>query len=887
MTELTPAMKQYSELKKQHKDAVLFFRLWDFYEVFFEDAKICHKLLDLVLTSKNKNSENPIPMAWVPYHSAEKYINKLVLNWYKVAIAEQMSDPVPWRIVEREIVSIITPWTYIQDSKKFNYILSAYFVSSKTWLSWHISRWDFSIWQYWTKSFSSIEDMQKFVLGINELSEIIFDVDFPNKEETSKLLKNYMKIFISVHDLPVDPKKYIENELNIQTISSFGLALEDGRLDSFSLLLNYIKSTQKSSLSNFSRVSFHSQDKLVLFDDTTIKNLEIFSSNYDWNEKYCLYSILNNTQTAGWSRLLAYILSHPINDFHDLNNRFSNINYYVKDIERTKKLNLILSSIWDIPKIISKILYKKLLPSSFIKLRNILSYFFDDMEKNEMLKEIIRLWYGENEANQNKVFYDYLCDLFKDDSSFQDDMNYIREWFDVDIDRLRQIAFHSDDLLLQYQKLLSDKSWVSNVKVKFIINQWYFIEITNKDVENFENIISGDDENFDLSRRNTLKWWQRYSSTYLENIQGQIFQAKDDLTKKEYELLNIAKQKLIEISRLLNEFSDKISWLDIYSSHAILSKEKNYNQAEIIREKSIEIINWRHPVIEEFLPLNDHFISNNLTISSENDQENIERNWILHIITWPNMWGKSTYLRQNALIVLMTHCWFFVPVDSAKIGLVDWIFARIGSWDVITKNQSTFMTEMIEVSNILNNATDRSFVIFDELGRWTATYDGLALTKAILEYIVNKVKCKTLIATHYHELIALENDYQQIKNRSVSVYETDKEVVFMKKIIKWWASKSYWIDVAKLAGIPKIILENARENLVKLESWKTNKLNNWGIEKWRNGEIKNDNLFQIDTKKIESDGKYDKVKSLLDSYEINNLTPLQALQILAKLKEEI
>lgn len=881
MTELTPAMRQYTELKKQHKDAVLFFRLWDFYEVFFEDAKICSKLLDLFLTSKNKTSENPIPMAWVPYHSAEKYINKLVQSGYKVAIAEQMSDPVPWKIVQREVTSVITPWTFIQDSKKFNYILSAYFAPNKTWINRHVAWWDFSIGQYFTKSFSSVEDMQKFILSINELSEIIFDVDFPNKDETAKLLKNYIKIFVSVHDVPVDPQKYIEYELSIQTISSFGLAMEDGRLDTFALLLSYIKSTQKSSLSNFSRVTFHSQDKLVLLDDTTIKNLEIFSSNYDGNEKNCLYRILNNTQTAGWSRLLAYILSHPINDFHDLNSRFTNVNYYVHDIERTKKIHWVLSNVWDIPKIISKIVYKKLLPSSFIKLRNILANFFADADENKLLQEIIRLGFEQDNSAQIKSFYEYLWSLLNDDTNFQEDMNYIREWFDSEVDRLRQIAFHSDDLLLQYQKLLADTSWVSNVKVKFIINQWYYIEITNKDIESFEKIISQTDVQFDLSRRNTLKWWQRYSSTYLENIQGQIFHAKDELAIKEFELLNTAKQKLIVIGKLLNDFSETIARLDIFSSHAILAQEKAYKQPEITHDKTIEIVLWRHPVIEELLPINDHFIPNDLRVSSDANLETIEKNWMLHIITWPNMWGKSTYLRQNALIVLMAHCGFFVPAESAKIWLVDGIFARIWSGDVITKNQSTFMTEMIEVSNILNNASDRSLVIFDELWRWTATYDGLALTKAILEYIVNKLKCKTLIATHYHELIALENDYASIKNHSVSVYETDKEVVFMKKIIRWWASKSYWIDVAKLAGIHPSILDNARKNLTDLENKKPTNHSDMS------------NLFSSSNQKSPAeiqkkllDSKYEKIKSLLASYDINNLTPLQALQILSKLKDD-
>jgi DNA mismatch repair protein MutS len=340
--------------------------------------------------------------------------------------------------------------------------------------------------------------------------------------------------------------------------------------------------------------------------------------------------------------------------------------------------------------------------------------------------------------------------------------------------------------------------------------------------------------------------------------------------------LEIAKEKLAEISIDLNEFNEKIWRLDIFSSQAILSKEKRYIRPDFINWKSMEIIGWRHPVIEEFLSQDQQFIPNWITISSDDDTK--EEQWFLHIITWPNMWGKSTYLRQNALIVLMSHCWLFVSAKKVNICLVDWIFARIWSGDIIAKNQSTFMTEMIEVANILNNASDKSFVIFDELGRGTSTYDWLALTKAILEYITMNISCKTLIATHYHELIALENHLAWVKNFSVSVYETDKEVVFMKKIVKWWASKSYGLDVATIAWIPRTIIDRARENL-------------WELEK-KNEDKKSWTWFRSPSLLLGAfstrvDPQFEKIRNIIKWFDIENITPLQAMDILNKIKEEL
>ena len=932
MAKYTPAMQQYVDLKKQHEDCILFFRLWDFYEVFFDDAHLCNKELDLVLTSKNKNSENPIPMAWIPYHSADKYIPRLIQAWYKVAIAEQTTEPTPWKIVEREVVSVVTPGTLIKEwEKRFAYIVAVSFQNQKSGENYNIAWGDFTIWEYHTKSFESLENMEKFIFWLNPV-EIIFDVDFPNKNDVQLNIKNYTDALISVYDVPVDPDKYILAQCKIQTLSSFGQALKWWRLDAFALLLSYIKNTQKTNLHNIIRVSLHTMKDRVLLDNITVKNLEIFASSYENNEKYSLVGVLDSTRTTAGARLLRWILMNPINNKSELEKRVNNIEYYLDNISQTKDFHKILGWILDLQKITTAILYKKLIPTSFVKLRAVLGVFFDSFvvfDKqwswemdcfansqwhvywNKMLNEIERLGCDKDTIEKIQELYQYLMVVIKEDEYVKNDIDFISDGFDEDIDNLRKVAYNSDEMLMEYQQELVKKSNVWNVKLKYVVNQWYFIEITNKDIELFESNLASLAtewfEKFDLVRRNTLKWSQRYTSKYLDEIQWKILEAKELLVNHEFKLLEEIKNTIASMIWWLNDFANYIAWFDLYTAHAIFANENNLVKAIYKEDGNINIQDGRHLVIEKYLEDNQQFIPNNLLMDVQNPsslteqlplekEDNIEKmdssrtqndecdeNWFVHVVTGPNMGGKSTFLRQNALIVLMSHCGFYVPASRAEISLVDGIFARVWSGDIIAKNQSTFMTEMVEVANILNNATSKSFVIFDELGRWTSTYDWLALTKAILEYVATEIKAKTLIATHYHELIKLEEQYEWIKNYSVSVYETNKDVVFMKKIVKWWADKSYGLDVAKLAGISNVILERANENLENLQ-------NDFGLlhsSQWQINKKENGDLFKTSRFLEQKDPKFDKIKNLINSFDINNITPLQALQLLEKIKSNL
>ena len=877
---LTPAMRQYIEVKKQYPDCVLLFRIGDFYETFFEDAHICARVLDLVITSKNKNAEDPIPMAGIPHHSVDKYTPRLIAAGYKVAIAEQTTDPVPWKIVERVVTRVITPWTSIQDNQRQDtaYIVSITSTNEKNWFFYHIAWWDFILWEYTTKTFSDVWKLQKFILQLQP-AEVILDTDLPQKDDLLKPFQQYLHTTISVHWVPNDPENYVANACNVQNITSYWKALQWGRLLAIALLFDYLKYTQKKKLTTIAKIGYHSSEGLVLMDEVTIKNLEIFASSYELSTKYSLYWILDKTRTAWWSRLLRQMLATPTCNKAELDWRLSKIEQFFEN-NQTDGISKFLANFSDIPKLLTLISYRRLTWVPFARLRSTLNnalYWLDRI----VLEELEKLQLSQEEIEEIKIIESLLQKALKDDEYLLWDQNYVADGYNEEIDELRKFAYHSDELLLSYQQELVKTTGITNIKLKFITNQGYYLELTSKDSEDFEkflreNPIANDQEwKFNIMRRQTLKGNQRYSSIYLDGLQWHIIEAREKLAAKEFSILLDLQEEILWHMKPLYSLAEKLAWLDLFTSHALFAKEYQYVKPEITENSIIEIVGWRHPVIEAFLPKDEPFIPNGLNIWEEKNKDY----WLIHVITWPNMGGKSTYLRQSAIIVLLAHCGLFVPAQEARIGLIDGLFARVWSWDIIAKNQSTFMTEMIEVANILNNATEKSFIIFDELGRWTSTYDGLALTKAILHYLLNNTKAKTLIATHYHELIALEKESNLIKNFSVGVYETNEEVVFMKKVTAWGASKSYWIDVAKLAWIPKIILDEARTVLKNLEENKT--ISNWG-----NQNIQPQWLFSI-PKEVHHDAEYEKMKTMLNGMDLNNITPLQALQILVKIKESL
>ncbi len=904
--DLTPAQKQYMELKNDHKDCILFFRMGDFYETFREDAKIASKKLWITLTSKNKNADEPVPMAWVPAKSADKYISQLVKAGYKVAKAEQVWDVVPGKLVKRQVVEVITPWTYIDNawSKDYNYLASVFY-SDKD--GYQIAWWDFSIGKYWTKTYQNFEDMLKFLVTLDP-AEIVIDIDFSQKDELENYIKDFGDSFISIYSLPDDVEYFLKSNLEVQTVSSYWKAFEKSRDKVFALLLNYIVNTQKTNIKNISSISFWWERNKVHLDDVTIKNLEVFESSYEGSQKHSLIWVIDKTNTAMWRRLISFMLKNPVCNISLINDRLENINYYMKYDWLRKELIDVLSGILDIQRIISKILHKKNSPFLFAKLKSNLASLFDTEENvqnididnfvnkiqnsdfkdldsiwEKIIYELLRIWLSKKDCVKVLKFYKNLNAIIKDDG-FSEQRDYIKDWVDEQIDKFRKIAYKSDDILMEYQSKVSDKIW-AKAKLKYTKTGGYFLEVRKTHNDKLEKFLDSNQDRFNsdkeyrdkyqLVRKKTLKYAERYITNHLKELEEKILTAKDKLKQLEKQILKDMQKSLQNVNKNFAEFVDQIAYLDVYTSHSKFAKQKGWCKPKIKQWYNIDIQEGRHPVIEKFLPKDEEFISNNLDIKWEKDSNWNIKSGRVNIITWPNMGGKSTYLRQNAIIVLLAHCGFYVPASKANISLVDGIFARVWAGDLIAKNQSTFMTEMVEMSNILHNSTSKSFVILDELGRGTCTYDGMALAKAVISYMAQNIKSKCLFATHYHELIELEDQIDGIENYSVSVYETDQDVVFMKKIVKWGASKSYGIQVAKLAGIPNSIVKDAQNNLQELKSSKDN-------TKTPKSQMLFDKLdFNTDKYKT----KYQKLVEKIKNIDINNTTPLEAMSKINDLKE--
>ncbi len=919
---LTPAQKQYLELKKKHPDAILFFRMGDFYETFYEDAKIASKILDIALTTRDRNSPNPIPMAGVPYHSADKYIQKLVQAWYKVAIAEQVGPVKPWQIVERDVVAVITPWTYLDESrlKDYNFIAAiSIWTDGRPYLAFG----DFSLGEYWTKDFQDLQEMQKFLSKIKP-KEVILDIDMDPvvKQELSSWLNQFLQTFISVYEVPYHRQDRLKNLLWSQSLKAFWQALENDRWKVFALLAHYLSHTQKTNLKNILKIGLWSEKGKVYLDDISVKNLELFVSSYEGDEKYSLFGVINHTLTPMGSRLLKSMLLSPINDLTQLRQRLDYINRLAQlEKEKLDQLRQYLRNIGDIPRLVSTILYKKNLPSLWLRLKN---YLENGLEIASNFSQFLPKF------EEVKKLYQKIDQVLKPEI-VSDEIDYIKDWYDSKIDELRKIAYHSDDLLLAYQAELS-KFFALPVKLKYINNQGYFIEVSKKDAPVLEEKIKKvllqkdkvDQDKFALVRRQTLKLVERYTSSYLSELENKILTAQEGLKKLEKEVLEQLKDFLQQNLKQIYDFANQIGKLDVGQNAVYLMQEKGWTLPEFWDKDLIYIIGWRHPIIEEFLPQGEEFVENDLVIwrkseevlkkvwrSSEEgemksqaiqnyitdnewvkiteDKEILQKmgngitgnlklnhrqlsvgdqkigagndiSWV-YVITGPNMGWKSTYLRQNALIVLLAHIGFVVPAKETKLWLVDGIFARVGSGDVLAKNQSTFMTEMIELSSILHNATSKSFVILDEIGRGTSTYDWMALAKAILEYIAIKIKAKTLFATHYHELTQLEWKIPGISNWSVAVYETSDQVVFLKKIVRWWASKSYGIEVARLAGLPQAIIQKAEKYLQELEAYRpSSKPKQIGLPLW----VNDSKIFELEKRVQELEEENRRLKEVIE-----------------------
>ena len=804
-SKLTPMMKQYFDCKDKYPDCILFFRLGDFYEMFFEDAIVASKTLEIALTGKSCGLEERAPMCGVPFHSANSYISKLVESGYKVAIGEQLEDPATVKgIVKRDVIRVVTPGTVLEGSllenKKNNYLLSLYKVNDNIGLTYvDISTGETNA-TYLTKD-KVIEEIAKV-----HPTEIILN-DLSLKEE----LRNIATIGNIYLNETFDENYLDQSILNKYFDEDYLSKLKFDEYDliknSLCILLNYIYNTQKQVTSNINRINIYNSSEYMVLDMFTRNNLELTQTIRGSKKKGSLLHVLDKTSTAMGGRLLRKYVEEPLVNKKRIEKRLNVIEEIKDDFILREDLNDILKNVYDIERICGKIAFEKVTPKEMIHLKN-------SIEKLPELNNII----NSSNAKILKNYIDDMDDLndlynlikesIKEDPSITiKDGNIIKSEFNDELKELRDISKNGAFMIKEIENREREKTGVKSLKIGFNKVFGYYIEITKANL-NTANIDDG------YIRKQTLSNAERFITSELKEIEDKILHAEEKIKTLEYEIFVNIRETIYKNIDRIQKVAKIIANIDVFVSFATVAYMNNYVKPLINEENKLDIKNGRHPVIENIVG-EENFVPNDTYL---NNGENI-----INIITGPNMAGKSTYMRQTAIITLMAHIGSFVPAEYANIPICDRIFTRVGASDDLSQGQSTFMVEMSEVSHILKNATNKSLVILDEIGRGTSTYDGISLAWSIVEYIEQYIKCKTLFATHYHELTDLENKFKEVKNYSIAVKEDGDGIVFLRKIIPQGADKSYGIYVAQLAKLPEEVINRSKEILKDLEK---NHINN-------------------------------------------------------------
>ncbi len=800
---ITPMMKQYFDIKKKLPNILLFFRMGDFYEMFYDDAIIASKELEIALTTRDK--KNNIPMCGVPYHAVNNYISKLIKKGYKVAICEQLEEPVPGKIVKRDIVKIVTPGTVVDeislDPKENNFLASFYYDTNGGSLCFS----DVSTGEFYIVSLKgeSFYDDLKIELGHYKPSELIVLSD---KKSIIDKIKIEDSFFEDVNVTEVEDY-FFEYEYSLfkikkyfgeHSIEGFGISEDRCAIITFGAIISYIEVNNPLILKQPITVSYYLPHSFLKMDTETIRNLELVKS-IDGNKKRSLLGVLDETRTNMGGRLLKNWILRPLYNLKEIKKRQECVSELYNSFDNRRSLKNLLEKIDDLDRLISRITSGNVLPINLISLKHSLKIFpdiknFISLLKSKRFKEMLDR-------------FEILDDIVKtiDDTLYEGEELYFSSNFkikpgcDAELDELRKIASSGKDYLLQLEQREKERTGINSLKIKYNKVFGYYIEITKSNL----NLVP---DNY--IRKQTLVNAERFITPELKEFEEKIESAETKIEEIEKKIFNDLKKFIIENSERILRCSKIIAEIDVFLSLSEVAVKNNYVCPQVNEENVIEIKNGRHPIIEKF---EDNFIPNDLNIGNKDAT--------LMILTGPNMGGKSTYLRQNGLIVVMAQMGSFIPAISGKIGIVDQIFTRVGASDNISMGKSTFMVEMLETANILNTCTPRSLVLLDEVGRGTSTFDGLSIAWAVAEYLVNSEihRAKVLFATHYHELTKLEKLYPAVKNYSVAVKETKTGIVFLRRVVRGPASKSYGIEVAKLAGLPSDVILRAEEILKKLE----------------------------------------------------------------------
>ena len=864
MAQVTPMMQNYLDTKEKYKDCILFYRLGDFYEMFFDDAITVSKELELTLTGKDCGLEERAPMCGIPHHARDTYITKLIEKGYKVAICEQLEDPKYAKgIVKRDVVKIVTPGTITDltmlDEKKNNYIACLYIERKEA----AISFCDVSTGEFFISSVSGIDVNTKVLNEVSRISpsEIILS---DSTKENSIFFKEFNKIFniyISTYNNN-EKSKFLTDILQKQ-----GTVLSKLENEAATLLINYIEETQKSSIEQINTVTKYDIERYMQLDTSTRKNLEILESNREHTKKGSLLWVLDETVTAMGGRALRHWLESPLLNKDEIEKRQNAVEVLVNNNIFRDDLQDMLKTVYDIERLISKVVGGSVNARELTSLKNSLKRL---PELKKLIKDIVDKT-SDSYFSELYNLLDTLEDVYTliDKSIIEDagvtikEGGIIKDGFSTQVDEYRNASTKGQEWLMELEAKEKERTGIKGKWLRIGYNRvfGYYIEVTNS----YKSQVPEDR----YIRKQTLAGAERYVTEELKEIEEKILGAKEKLVDLEYDLFcKIREEVALQVIRI-QKTAAIISTLDVLCSFATVAVDNGYVKPQITQGGVIDIKNGRHAVVEKALK-SEQFIPNNAYLNNDTDK--------FLIITGPNMAGKSTYMRQIAIITYMAQLGSFVPADSATISIVDRIFTRIGASDDLATGQSTFMVEMKELSNILENATKDSLVILDEIGRGTSTYDGLAIAWATVEYMTDKIGAKTLFATHYHELIELERKIDGVKNYSIEVKEKGDEVIFLRKIIPGGADESYGIYVAKLAGIKKPVISRAKEILKYLENVDLAKKT---IDQKRK---------KITTEEVQVDMfnyKMAEVVSSLEKINLDELTPKDALEVLYKLKEKL
>ncbi len=864
---ITPLMAQYGKIKESYPDTILLFRVGDFFETFEEDAKTASKVLGITLTRRSNGAAGDVPLAGFPHHAIDSYLPKLVRAGYRVAVCEQMENPkLAKGIVKRDVTEIVTPGVAISDKlldhKKNNYLLSIYIEEDAAGISFcDISTGEFSAFE--VKKSESVQQIS----SINP-AEILIPKKLKNELEPLIQRAAPHARITRVDDWIYNfdySSELLMNHFNTKSLKGFGIDLLRNGICAAGAALNYLRDTQKANLSHINKISRYNPSDYMLLDYSTKRNLEIMFTMQDGDREGSLISILDKTMTSMGGRMMKKWIAAPLRKLEPILKRQESIEALLKNSTLRKNLQNELKEIGDLERLTSKICTGRVNPRELIGLKT-------SLKKIPLIKQLldqtsVETLYSINiKLNPLENLVEMIERSIADSPPLAiSDGGVIREGFNKELDELRSLSTNAKDWIAGLQKSERERTKISSLKVSYNRVFGYYIDISNANKDKVPP---------DYIRKQTLVNSERFITPELKEYEDKILNAEENIIALESKLFDGIRNSAAEETVQIQENARLIAMLDCYQSFSECAEEYKYVKPELDESDLLDITDGRHPVVERILPPGEKFNPNSCRLSSNEEQ--------IIILTGPNMAGKSVYLRQVGLIVLMAQIGSFVPASAAKIGLVDRIYTRVGASDNISAGESTFLVEMQEAANILNNATSKSLILLDEIGRGTSTFDGISIAWAITEYLHENpnLAAKTLFATHYHELNEMASIFPRIKNYKVEVREYGDKVIFLHKVTSGGADHSYGIQVAQMAGLPLFVTNRAKEILANLES---KELTPYEIKKAKLAKHKGGEEFQINLFEM----KDDDLRKHISDLSINSLTPLEALNKLSELKKKI